>query len=265
MTQDNTAKNSPVFQLKASLYTLTTLHLLEPNLDALTQQLSRLRQQAPKFFNSAPVIIDLQRLASPNESFDFAELRRVLTDQQLIIVGLRHAAEELREKAKQAGFAILPEAMTGKSSGAHSAELAKNKAAASEETKTESKKTNKTNADNAILEATPAALGSLLITKPVRSGQQIYAKQADLVIIAPVSEGAELIADGHIHVYGTLRGRALAGAQGNANARIFCQKFDAELLSIAGNYWLSDDLKRKKVHGPGQVFWHNESLQYEAL
>ena len=82
-----------------------------------------------------------------------------------------------------------------------------------------------------------------LITHPVRSGQQIYAAGGDLVVLSSVSPGAEVLADGNIHVYGTLRGRALAGVKGNRSARIFCQRLEAELISIAGHYKISEDLR----------------------
>ena len=83
-----------------------------------------------------------------------------------------------------------------------------------------------------------------LITEPVRSGQQIYARGADLIVLAPVSHGAELLADGHIHIYGPLRGRALAGVTGDETARIFCQYLEAELISIAGQYKISEDIEQ---------------------
>jgi septum site-determining protein MinC len=82
-----------------------------------------------------------------------------------------------------------------------------------------------------------------LITQPVRSGQQIYAQGGDLIVLASVSHGAELLADGHIHVYGSMRGRALAGVLGDKDAMIFCRSLEAELISIAGQYRLSEDLK----------------------
>ena len=81
-----------------------------------------------------------------------------------------------------------------------------------------------------------------LVTQPVRSGTQIYARGADLIVTAPVSPGAEIVADGNIHVYGALRGRALAGAGGDAEARIFCTRLEAELVSIAGRYLVSEQL-----------------------
>jgi len=91
---------------------------------------------------------------------------------------------------------------------------------------------------------------STLITQPVRSGQQIHASQGDLTVLASVSPGAELLADGNIHVYGRLQGRALAGINGNQEARIFCQTLSAELVSIAGYYWTHEDLEQhsKKEH-----------------
>jgi septum site-determining protein MinC len=81
-----------------------------------------------------------------------------------------------------------------------------------------------------------------LVTEPVRSGTQIYARGTDLIVTAAVSAGAELVADGHIHVYGALRGRALAGAGGDVEARIFCSRLEAELVSIAGRYLVSEQL-----------------------
>lgn len=113
----------------------------------------------------------------------------------------------------------------------------------------------------------PTGRPTKLVTQPVRSGQQIYAQGADLIIMSQVSEGAEVLADGHIHVYGTLRGRALAGVNGDTSARIFCRSLEAELLSVAGNFVLSEDLRsRAEVwKQPTQVFLHDETLKVEAL
>ncbi|MAB25605.1 MAG: septum site-determining protein MinC [Pseudomonadales bacterium] len=108
--------------------------------------------------------------------------------------------------------------------------------------------------------------GGRLITEPVRSGQQVYARGGDLIVMAPVSAGAELLADGHIHVYGPLRGRALAGVQGNTEARIFCQNLEAELVSIAGQYKVAEDL-RKEQHWKQAVHISlaGDSLKISAL
>jgi septum site-determining protein MinC len=102
-------------------------------------------------------------------------------------------------------------------------------------------------------------LQTVLITQPVRSGQRIYAA-GDLVILAQVSAGAEIIAEGNIHVYNTIRGRALAGVQGNTQARIFCFDLQAELISIAGNYKVSEDLDESMRNKPVQIYLQGQSL-----
>ena len=97
----------------------------------------------------------------------------------------------------------------------------------------------------------PSIKPTKVITSPVRGGQQIYAQGSDLVVISSVSPGAELLADGNIHVYGPMRGRALAGVKGDTKARIFCQQLSAELVSIAGQYKVSEDLRRDPLWGAG--------------
>jgi septum site-determining protein MinC len=98
------------------------------------------------------------------------------------------------------------------------------------------------------------------VTQPVRSGTQIYARGGDLVVTAAVSPGAELIADGNIHVYGALRGRALAGASGDADARIFCSRLEAELVSIAGRYLVNEQLPAGERGLPVQIALVDDSL-----
>jgi septum site-determining protein MinC len=104
---------------------------------------------------------------------------------------------------------------------------------------------------------------SRLITQPVRSGTQIYARDADLVVTAPVSAGAEIMADGNIHVYAALRGRALAGAGGDVEARIFCSRLEAELVSIAGNYLVSDQIPPEYRGLPVQIALVDDRLTIE--
>ncbi|MCU1279563.1 MAG: minC, partial [bacterium] len=110
-----------------------------------------------------------------------------------------------------------------------------------------------------------AAASTLTIRKPVRSGQVIYAKRSDLVVMAPVNAGAQVIADGHIHVYGPLRGRALAGAQGMADACVFCQSLDAELVSIAGQYLLADKIPAEHRGSPAQLSLENGHFRIQPL
>jgi septum site-determining protein MinC len=106
--------------------------------------------------------------------------------------------------------------------------------------------------------------GTRLITTPIRSGQQIYAQGGDLVVISSVSSGAELLADGNIHVYGTLRGRALAGINGNPKARIFCQHLEAELVAIAGEFKIFEQAPNS-YPGAVQIYLKDEQLRIESL
>jgi septum site-determining protein MinC len=117
-----------------------------------------------------------------------------------------------------------------------------------------------------MVTAPEAPLGALVIHKPLRSGQQIYARGRDLVVLAMVNAGAEIIADGHIHVYAPLRGKAIAGARGNTDARIFALSLEAELISIAGIYRTSENPLPANVLGkPTQVRLEGEKLVMDAL
>jgi septum site-determining protein MinC len=102
-------------------------------------------------------------------------------------------------------------------------------------------------------------------TTPVRSGQQVYAQNRDLTVCATVGAGAEVIADGSIHIYGALRGRALAGAAGDAGARIFCREFDAELVAIAGTYKVLEEVPAKLVGKPVQIWLQDDKLRIEEM
>ena len=213
------------FQLKGGLYTFTTLQLQSADLPMFEAQLSDKLKQAPKFFNHAPIILDLQKVnssAPSNEgAVDFLELKQLLVRLGLIPVGVKGVTPKQKEGALSAGFALLQESKTTDASTDAAALQAK------------------THPTSPLPQA-----ASLIIKTPVRSGQQIYAKGGDLIILASVSHGAEILADGNIHVYGTLRGRALAGIMGDTRAHIFCQCLEAELLSIAGRYKMSEDIER---------------------
>lgn len=106
---------------------------------------------------------------------------------------------------------------------------------------------------------------SIVITEPVRSGQSILHPDGDVTVIGSVSSGAEIIAGGSIHVYGALRGRALAGVSGKDSARIFCSKLDAELVSINGLYKVADDFDGTLLNAPAQIRFENETLVFEEL
>lgn len=229
---NSTTEVPPTFQFKGGLYPLTAVQLLEPSLSTFEQQLEVKILQAPKFFHYAPVVIDLQKL-KPSTSIDFNRLKNILLRKQLIPVGVKGLQPEQHENAIAAGFAILQENNKEKEPN-QTKEITKPNASAT------------SNASTTSTEIGSEMQGSntKIVTEPVRSGQQIYARGGDLIVVGPVSHGAELLADGHIHVYGPLRGRALAGVTGDQAAHIFCQSLEAELISIAGQYKISEDVEQ---------------------
>jgi len=190
---------------------------------------------SPRFFLNAPVVLDLKDAAEFTREAEFAEAREILRRHTLSLIGVQNTAPAQLEAAAGAGLAsFAPNApQPGRSPPR-------------EPTRSAS--------------ATPVAAKTRLVTQPVRSGTQIYARGADLVVTAAVSPGAEIIADGNIHVYGALRGRALAGAGGDVEARIFCSRLEAELVSIAGRYLVSEQLPSEQQGFPVQIALVDERL-----
>lgn len=224
-------KNS-AFQLKGGLYTLTSLQLFSTDLPLILQFLDSKIKQAPKFFQNAPVVIDLQKINQSHTSMDFKQLKEILQNKQLIPVGVKGGNSDQHAAAILAGFAILPEGNkeTVDDKGEMPGRSGQGDLNAS------------TSRDLLHNDSPIKGSNTKVITEPVRSGQQFYARGGDLIVLAPVSHGSELLADGHIHVYGPLRGRALAGVTGDTSAHIFCQSLEAELISIAGHYKISEDI-----------------------
>lgn len=231
------SEDQPPFELKGSLFTLTVLHLRQVELDAIDRHLAEKINQAPGFFTNAPVIIDLGMLPKLSAAVDFAGLYARLRQRGMIPVGVRNGSVELHAAAMVVGLPVLPEARP--QSSAKKTEAAKPE------------------------ECAPGP--SKIVTQPVRSGQQIYVPDGDLILMGTVSPGAEVLADGNIHVYGRLRGRALAGAKGNTEARIFCQSLEAELVSIAGRYRVIEQLDESLRDRPVQMFLLENRLIIEPL
>ena len=231
-------ENIPPFELKGSLFTLTVLHLFQLDRAAIERHLTEKVKQAPSFFNNTPVVIDLEGLVEPPnglDGVDFNGLYALLRGHGMAPVGIRHGSPELQAAIRQAGLPILPDS---RSAGA-------------------AKKTERPE---------PAPARSRIVNHPVRSGQQIYAPDGDLIILGAVSAGAEVIADGNIHVYAPLRGRAIAGARGNTDARIFCTCLEPQLVSIAGIYRTTETELPDSVRGkPAQVRLDGEKLLIEPL
>lgn len=232
-------------QLKGSLFPLSVLQLEDNNLDKLQSQLANKLSEAPAFFFRAPVVVNVEGLA--NHQLDFGLLKSTIEQSDFICVGVCNASTEQKKQARLAGLATMQQP---KASAAP--KVSPVKAAPTEPVPTPTP---------AVTSHQPAKI----VRQNVRSGQQIYAKDCDLVIIGSVSNGAEVISDGSIHIYGTLRGRAIAGASGNTDSAIFCQSLQAELVSIAGTYWLSESLQQTHWQQAGFIKLHQEQLVVDEL
>jgi len=254
------------FQLRGSSFTMMVLKVGDPRNPNFFPVLANKLSQAPNFFRNAPVVLDLDDLP-PGIAFDLESFVGLLRNLSLIAIGLQGGTREQQEAALRAGLAVLPPtpggkretfdplAGTGRSPAQGIAHLERGHMPA------------------AAPAAPPPAPApepaqprtSLIITEPVRSGRQIYAAGADLIVVAPVSAGAELLADGSIHVYGALRGRALAGVSGDKTARIFCQSLEAELVSIAGLYRVSEDMDKTILRRQIQAWLDGDYLHIEPM
>ena len=235
------------------------LRLDDPKDPTLFQLLADKIAQAPNFFRHAPVVIDLQNMAEA-PPFNMAELGRRLRQHQLVPIGVQNANEEQNRAAVNAGWSIFPEGRQA-TLREPSPPPASAATVAPPEPPPAAAKVEAADADDEAASGSPARL----LTQPVRSGRQVYVHGGDLVVMSSISPGAELLADGHIHVYGALRGRALAGVSGDATARIFCRSLEAELVSVAGYWRVREDIPEAIIGKPAQIFLDSERIVIEPL
>jgi septum site-determining protein MinC len=214
--------------VQGALFTVMVVRAVMLRNPAFEEELTRQIARSPRFFKNAPVVLDLRGVEHLTEADDFAAIKEKLRVLTLTLVGVQNAQPAQLEAATEAGLAsFAPNAATPARAGSVTAQ---------------------------------AAPTARLVSEPVRSGTQIYARDSDLIVTAGVSPGAEIIADGNIHVYGVLRGRALAGASGDAGARIFCTRLEAELISIAGRYLVSEQLPADAQAAPVQIALVDDQL-----
>ncbi len=237
-----TAALPSTFEIKSANLPLVALLLKSGDLAALARELALRFGDIPDFFDNDALVIDLSPLqgAAPGGEaeieIDYPALIGLLASYRLAPIAVKGGGPGQMAAARQAGLLAAPDAHLTTPRPQQPAQVAE-----------------ASSAPQPVLAHAPP-LGALVIDKPLRSGQQIYARGRDLVVLAIVNAGAEVIADGHIHVYAPLRGKAIAGARGNADARIFALALEAELLSIAGIYRTSENPLPPDVAGrPAQV------------
>jgi len=231
----------PILEFKSSNFSVPVLALSSNDLIAIQQQLQEKTSLAPEFFKNLPLVIDLQISNKLNCNIDIAALTTIIRKTGLLPIGLRGGN---KQQNKQALDLLIPI-------------YSVNNVATVEDPQ-------KQQTPNPTPETVIRDTSTMLITQPIRSGQRIYAT-GDLIIMAQVSSGAEIMAEGNIHVYNTLRGRASAGIQGNTDARIFCFDLQAELISVAGNYKVSEDIEASVRNKPVQIYLQNQALIIQDL
>jgi len=208
----------PSAELKAGTFTLPTLYVSGLDADTIDGFLFERVAKAPNFFRNTPVVIDLTNSSDEAVNGDLAVAVGAIRGYGLVPIGVRGGSEKQRKQAQLMELAVFPQSR---------------KAAVPSQRRGTPPPESST---------TPKVSPTKIVDSPVRSGQRVYAQGGDLVLLAPVSSGAEVVADGNVHAYASIRGRVLAGVMGNENACIFCKDLKAELVSIAGRYKVNGDL-----------------------
>jgi septum site-determining protein MinC len=245
-------------ELKIGQVGIANLRVRTLDVAQLSREMRERVDRAPKLFGRAPVIIDFGGLAQMPDAATARALLEGLRGAGVLPVGLSYGTRETEQLAEQLGLPLLAKFRA-------QYEPVGAAPAAAPPARRESAPAEPAPAKAAKAPAATAAASPGLVQKtPVRSGQQLYAENRDLTVLSTVGAGAEVIADGSIHIYGTLRGRALAGAQGNTDARIFCREFHAELVAIAGHYKVLEDVPKELRGKPVQVWLEKEQLMIAA-
>lgn len=247
---DTVPERDTPFQLRGGSFTMMALKLIDPSSDTFFPKLADKVRQAPAFFRNAPLVLDLDGLPG-NELLDFAEMRTRLREIGFITIGVQGGVHRHQEAALRVGLPTLP---AGRSAKLEAAERPAPQAQPASRA-----------APAPPPPPEPTQRPTLIVSEPVRSGRQIYAAGGDLVVTAMVSAGAELLADGNIHVYGALRGRALAGLSGDTAARIFCLGLEAEMVSIGGLYRVNEDIPQSLYKKPAQVYLKDGYLHLDPF
>lgn len=229
--------SAKALEFKGRMLSLTRVKVLDPDPVAIESQLQEFARQMPSAVHGMPVIIESE------SSLDVGGILSILKNVGMQPIGVTEGP--LADSARAWGLPVL-QPDTGKGGKPAPAPKAAPQVSA---------------ANGAGAARKPARI----ITEPVRGGQQIYAADGDLIVLNMVSPGAEVIADGCVHVYGRLAGRAIAGAKGDATARVFCRRFEAELIAVAGVYAVAEQMQGDLRGKPVQAWLADQKLKMERL
>lgn len=242
-------------ELKIGQVGIANLRIRTLDVERLVQEMRERVARAPKLFGRAAVILDFGGLSRVPDHATAQALLDGLRDAGVLPVALAYGTTEVEQLSVQLGLPLLAK-FRAQYERAEAAPAA---------TPTPPPAPARRAPEPAPAPAAPSAQPGRMQLGAVRSGQQLYAENGDLTVLSTVGAGAEVIADGSIHIYGTLRGRALAGAQGNTGARIFCRDFHAELVAIAGRYKVLDDIPDNLRGKAVQVWLEQDQIMIAAL
>lgn len=232
------AKNA--IELKGSILSLTLLKIYSSDIEEAKQALSAKVEQAPDFFAGIPIVLEPK--VELNDPTFLALMVDFLNQQQMIPIGIRTEDEAVKQQAEYAGLALFPKD-------------AKKKKAKKEKP-----------VEQKVAEPQEETLATAMVVNgAVRSGQQIYAKNRDAIIMGSVNPGAEVIADGNVHVFGKVMGKVFAGSAGEETARIFAKQINPELVCIAGMYQLAEDIDEAHKSGFVEIKLENERLVFNKV
>lgn len=253
MADASAARTRALFEFKSATLPLIAVILKTSDLDLLAEALDAQLADSPDFFEQEPVVIDLSQLEESEESggeaadIDFDRLRQLLARHQTQPIAVRGGNDQQNSAARAAGLSIAAMPVAPPARPPAPAEAP-------------------SPAPQIVREVPVPASGTLVIDRPLRSGQQVYARGGDVIVLDVVNVGAEVIADGHVHVYAPLRGKAIAGARGNTEARIFSTCMEAQLVAIAGIYRTSEVALPADVQGkPAQIWLNEQKLVFEPI
>ncbi|MCK5819717.1 MAG: septum site-determining protein MinC [Psychromonas sp.] len=234
--------------LKSLSFLLFVVSLKDGDLSPLIEELHKKSERSPSFFKFSPIVIHVDnKNPMVDLSLDFKQIRQIILDEEFILVGISgDLTSAQKDSLHRLDIAVLKSANPSLVNNAVKTEQA--------EVKSES-----------IPVGVHIDPKAQLHQGKVRSGQQVYAKENDLVILGDVNAGAEVIADGNVYIYGVLRGRALAGATGDQDAAVYCTSFAPELVSIAGTYNLTAELPEEFINTSCVVKFKDKQLEIVPL
>lgn len=250
----NTSGLEQAGELKMGQVGIANLRVRSFDIPKLAEEMRERVERAPKLFSRAAVVVDFGELAKTPDTASAQSLLDALKATGVLPVALAYGTSAIERLSQELGLPLLAKFRAQYES-----------ATAQATTPAPEPAPQPPSSEPGTMLPSMGDAASLLHTAPVRSGQQVYAQGRDLTVVAVVGAGAEVIADGSVHIYGALRGRALAGAQGNEKARIFCREFHAELVAIAGRYKVIEEVPKELRGKPVQVWLEQDTLRMAAI